>query len=530
MLKGTWMKNITFVAIALFLSGPAASGAGDLPLPRFADPARRAKLKKALPELERVFEEYRLRRGIPGLVYGVVIDGDLVAVKTMGVRDRESNAPVTPDTVFRIASMTKSFTALAILKLRDEGKLSLDDPVSKWIPQFARMEYPTRDTAPVRVRQLLTHSAGFPEDNPWGDQQLAVSEDQLTAWLEKGLPFSTPPGTAYEYSNYGFGLLGRIVSNASGMPYRDYLEKQILAPLGMTHSTLEPSSVPADVRAKGYRKTGETYSEEKPLAHGGFGSMGGLLTSARDLARYVAFQLSAFPPRDDEDKGPVKRSSRREMQQTWRQGTFNVRRSAGDSGVQMEAGGYGYGLAVWRNCLFQHIVGHGGGLPGFGSYMLWLPEHGVGMFAMANLTYTGPRQPIEESLDILRKTGALKPRELPASPVLLSTRDAIVRLWHSWSEKEAEQMAADNLFLDRLVAERRAEIERIKEAVGACRGPEKMDAENWLRGTFRMNCERGAVDVFFTLAPTNPPRVQHLSFTRASAGAARSTRTSACSE
>lgn len=152
------------------------------------------------------------------------------------------------------------------------------------------------------------------------------------------------------------------------------------------------------------------------------------------------------------------------------------------------------------------------------------------MFAMANLTYTGPRQPMEESLDILRKTGALKPRELPASPVLLSTRDTIVRLWHSWSEKEAEQMAAVNLFLDRPVAERRAEIERIKGSVGACRAPEKIDAENWLRGTFRMICERGAVDVFFTLAPTKPPRVQYLSFTRASADAARSTKTSACSE
>ena len=92
---------------------------------------------------------------------------------------------MTADTVFRIASMTKSFTALAILKLRDEGKLSLEDPVSKWIPEFARMELPTRDAPPLRIRHLLSHSAGFPEDNPWGDQQLSATDAQLTAWLKK---------------------------------------------------------------------------------------------------------------------------------------------------------------------------------------------------------------------------------------------------------------------------------------------------------------------------------------------------------
>ena len=157
--------------------------------------------------------------------------------------------------------MTKSFTALAILKLRDEGKLSLEDPVSKWIPEFARMELPTRDTPPLRVRQLMSHSAGFPEDNPWGDQQLSATDAALDAWLRAGIPFSTPPGTRYEYSNYAFGLLGRIVTKASGIPYERYLRDQILKPLGMTGSTLEFSDVPAARRAIGYRlKPDGTYA------------------------------------------------------------------------------------------------------------------------------------------------------------------------------------------------------------------------------------------------------------------------------
>ena len=134
------------------------------------------------------------------MVWGIVIDGRLAHVESTGVRDRDSNAPVSASTAFRIASMTKSFTTLAILKLRNEAKLSLEDPVSKWLPEMARMELPTRDTAPLRIRQLLSHSAGLPEDNSWGDQQLSASDADLTQWLRRGIPFLTPPDTRYEYS------------------------------------------------------------------------------------------------------------------------------------------------------------------------------------------------------------------------------------------------------------------------------------------------------------------------------------------
>src|SRR5437867_3998675 len=120
-----------FIALGFFAIVFPVFSAEKLPVPEFPDPARRAKLERAFPEIEKIFERYQQQRGIPGLVFGVVIDGELALVKGLGVRDRTSQDQVTPETVFRIASMTKSFTALAILKLRDEGKLSLDDPVSK---------------------------------------------------------------------------------------------------------------------------------------------------------------------------------------------------------------------------------------------------------------------------------------------------------------------------------------------------------------------------------------------------------------
>jgi CubicO group peptidase (beta-lactamase class C family) len=499
--------------LLVLLSGAAAYANESYPVPRFTDPQRVPKLQSALPAIDQIFRDYAKSRHISGLVWGVVIDGRLAHVNSLGTRDINSNAPVTGGTVFRIASMTKSFTALAILKLRDEGKLSLEDPVSKWIPEFARMELPTRDSPPIRIRQLLTHGAGFPEDNPWGDQQLGASDADLTAWLKRGIPFSAAPDTQHEYSNYGFALLGRIVARSSGMPYEEYLRTRILGPLKMNESTLQPSTIAGGNIAVGYRRTpAGSYLEEPPLPHGAFGAMGGLLTSATDLGRYVAFQLSAWPARDDAETGPVRRASVREMNQVWRVSNFAVSRPGGV--LKGELRGYGYGLRVAADCRFDHVVSHSGGLPGFGSHMAWLPEYGVGMFAMANLTYAGPAQPVSESWDVLLKTGGLRKRELPASPLLTQMRDRIARLWTSWNDKDAKEIAAMNLFLDEPVQQRRDHIERLKAEVGNCSAVGQVVPENWLRGQFNMACTNGDVGVFFSLAPTQPPRVQHLSFQR----------------
>jgi CubicO group peptidase (beta-lactamase class C family) len=477
------------------------------PSPVFTDPDRRAKIQSALPAIERLFERYHRERQTPALAYGVIVDGELVAAKAFGVASKETQRAATPETRFRIASMTKSFTALAILKLRDEGKLSLEDLVSRWIPEMRNWRGPTQDAEPLRVRHLLTHGAGFPEDNPWGDQQLGITDEELNAWLKKGVPFSTAPGSTFEYSNYGFALLGRIVQNVSQRPYRQYLEREILKPLGMANSTLEPGDAPKDLTAVGYRRNG---SPEASLRHGAFGAMGGLVTTTRDLARYVAFQLDAYPPRDGADSGPVKRSSRREMQSLWRySGTMAMDR-------QIRSVGYGYGLGITHDCAFGHVVSHGGGLPGFGSNMTWLPEHGIGILSMTNLTYAGPGRVALDAFEELRKAGALQRRAWPVSSHLARTQTVLSELYQQWDDAKAERMAAMNLFLDQPAKERRAEIERLVAQTGVqCRPEGPLQAENWLRGRFRLQCEKGGVEVDFTLAPTNPPAVQQLGFTLA---------------
>jgi len=510
--------RLTALFILLLTATLVASDA--YPPPRFADPGRVAKLQSAMPEIDRLFRAYATDKKIPGMVWGVVIDGQLAHTGAFGVRDRASQAPVTTETAFRIASMTKSFTALAVLKLRDEGRLSLEDPVSRWIPAFAQMERPTRDTPPLTIRQLMSHSAGFPEDNPWGDQQLSATDAMLDGWLSKGIPFSTPPGTRYEYSNYAFGLLGRVVTKASGVPYEQYAHDEILSKLHMDASTFQFTDVPAARRAIGYRlKPDGSYAEEPPLPHGVFGAMGGLLTTAADLGKYVAFHLSAWPPRDDEDAGPVRRASVREMAHLWTPSNLTARLVAGTP--QASETGYGFGLRVTSDCRFEQIVAHGGGLPGFGSYMSWLPEYGVGMFAMATLTYSGPSEPISLAWDAMLKTGGLRKRELPPTALQNQMRDHLLNLWKRWDDTEAARIAAVNFFLDAPSAQRQAEIRALKNEVGECTDAGPVLPENWMRAQFNMTCAKGSVGVFFTLAPTQPPAVQHLSFQKLASPAVR---------
>jgi CubicO group peptidase (beta-lactamase class C family) len=482
------------------------------PEPRFTDPNRSAILALAYVNIPARMERLREELHAPGLSWGIVVDGALAASGGVGVARTPDGPAVDPDTVFRIASMTKSFTALAILTLRDDGRLSLDDAAGKYVPELARMPLPTRDAPAITVRHLLTHSAGFPEDNPWGDRQLAQPAATLHSWVATGLPFSTSPATAYEYSNYGFALLGQIVAKASGLPYREYVTTRILDPLGMRSTYWDERDVPSARLARGYRYVDGKWQDEPILADGAFGAMGGLFTSGRDLARYVAFMLSAWPPRDAEDTGPVRRSSLREMQQGQRLIGFTATRPTPDAPLAATMRAYGYGLAESHDCRSRVTVAHGGGLPGFGSVMMWLPEHGVGVYAMANVTYAGAGLVGRAMLDELSATGGLMAREVPASRPLIDVRDTAIALVNAWHDETLTKVAADNLLLDRSLDDRRTEVQKLHDAVGACRTDGNIRPENWLRGTFRLACERGWTDVTVTLAPTNPPTIQYLAF------------------
>jgi CubicO group peptidase (beta-lactamase class C family) len=480
------------------------------PPPKFTDPDRATKLAAAFPEIDRIMSAFAMRSNVPGIAYGIIIDGKLAHAGVSGLREVPSKSPVDTSSVFRIASMTKSFTALAILQLRDAGKISLDAPAERYVPQLTRLRYATADAPRITVRDLLSHSAGFPEDNPWGDQQLAATDAQLSQMIQSGIPFSTSPATNYEYSNFGFAILGRIVQNVGGMPYPQYIRTKVLQPLGMTVTTLQAADVKPSLLAHGYRRQDGAWLEEAQLPDGSFGSMGGMLTSVSDLSKWVGLMLSAWPARDGAETGPLKRSSLREMQQVIRyNGGTAVRDATGTPALS--AGGYGYGLGVRQNCGFRVAVSHTGGLPGFGSLMKWLPDYGVGIVAMGNLTYTSWGTVSDQALELLAKTGAMQPRAPQPAPVLLERQNQVSRLITNWSEPLADSLAAMNLYLDEAKPRRRAAIEKLRMDAGDnCRPEGEMVALNALRGSWRMRCDKSDLRVTITLAPVEPATVQAL--------------------
>lgn len=481
---------------------------GLLPPPTFTDPARRAKLASAFPAIDAALAEAVRRDGVPGFAFGIVIDGELVHAKGLGVRDLRTRAPVDEDTVFRIASMTKSFTAMAVLQLRDAGKLALDDPAERYLPDLASLPYPTRDSAPITIRQLLTHSAGLPEDNPWADRQVAANDAFEAMMKQQGISFSSAPGVALEYSNLGYAMLGRIVEAVSGERFPAYLHAHVLAPLGMTSTACFERDVPRDRLAHGYSLDRGAPVEQPNPPDGSQDSAGCLYSSIRDLARYAAFHLAAWPPRDDGETGPLRRSSLREMQLGARTWGLRVKPARGDPPREVESTAYGYGLFQVETCALDFIVQHAGGLPGYSSFIRLLPEQGVGLIALAGAPTRTATRAVEEVTRILAATGGLAPRTVTPAPALVAARETVDGLFARWDSAAAEAAFLPTFFDASPTTA--ADLAALRAAHGACRPEGPIDAENALRGTWTLGCERGYVDLFASLAPTVPPRIQRL--------------------
>ncbi len=481
--------------------------------PVFTDADRAAKIRALAPAIETIYHDWATKNHFPGLAFGLVVDGQLVLSGGTGFTDVAKKIPATTKSAFRIASMTKSVTGVAILKLRDAGKLRLDDPISQYIPETKNLAYLTTDAPAITVRDLLTHAGGFPEDNPWGDRQLADSDAELLKHMRTGVSFSNVPGIAYEYSNLGFALLGRIITNVSGKPYQQYITEQVLKPLGMTHTYWEFTRVPADQLAHGYRWLNEQWVEETLLADGSYGAMGGLITSIDDFARYVSLHLSAWPPRSDAESPVLKRSSLREMHlpRTFRDLNPAFKFPGGKTTPLVNH--YAYGLGWSRDGDGREYVGHSGGLPGFGSQWRMLPEYGIGVIAFGNLTYAGLNTPNWAVLDLILNQAGIKPRQLPISGILSQRKAELVALLPNWTNAEKNPIFAENFFPDQSVADRRRESQVLFAKIGKVVRVSEVRPENQLRGTFQIEGEQSIIDVFFTLTPEQPALIQQLDLT-----------------
>jgi len=466
-------------------------------------------MSAAFPVIDGLFKDYAAKNHYPGFVYGIVAGGKLVFTGSVGYTDADKKIPATASSDFRIASMTKSFVSVAILQLRDAGKLRLDDPASMYIPELKGQAGPASDAPVITIRHLLSHSAGFPEDNPWGDRQLAVTDEDLLNLVRRGISFSNSPGINYEYSNLGFTLLGYIVQKVSGQSYEAYITEHILTPLGMTHTYWEYAKVPEGQLAHGYRWLNGNWVEQPLLHDGAYGAMGGMITTLEDFARYTAFQLAAWPSRSGVEAGPLKRSSCREMQQP---STFNTLYSQ----YRYYAGGpvcpvssaYGYGLRWSRDCKGRTMVGHTGGLPGFGSNWMMLTDYGVGVISFSNLTYANAAAINVQVLDTLVTLASLKPYVVPVSGILEQRKKELTALLPDWGKAKESGIFAVNFFADYFVDSLRKEALAVFERAGKIVGVGEMRPDNNLRGNYILEGEKGKIEVRFTLTPENPALIQ----------------------
>ena len=197
--------------------------------------------------------------------------------------------------------MTKSFTGAALTLVADR-RLRLDDPVSEHVPELAPWSGPTSDGPPLTVRHLVSMEAGLPTDDAWADRHLDLSPEAMDALIAAGAAFAWTPGTRFEYSNLGWGLVGRVIERVAGERVQEYVGRVLLEPLGMVSTTwVRP---PSGAIAEPYRlQDGAWVHEGDPVGDGTIAPMGGLWTTVRDLSRWVAFFLDAWPPRDGPDEG-----------------------------------------------------------------------------------------------------------------------------------------------------------------------------------------------------------------------------------
>lgn len=465
----------------------------------------------AFAEIDSACTAFARREEIPGLALGIVQDGRLAHTVTIGLADREAGRPVVEGTAFRIASMTKNMTALAILSLRDAGKLQLDAPLAHYVPQFAAVKPSTRDSAPVTVRHLLTHTAGFVTDDPWGDRVLGMTPAELDTVIVTGHLFARPPGLAFEYSNLGYALLGRVLTNVSGEPYQAYMRRTFLEPLGMAHTTFDaPAAAASGDYAFGYRMDGGTWSRERIEPDGEVGAMGGLATTVPDYARYVSFLLKAWPARDEPETGPVRRSSVREMV-LWHAPPFVPETAPGARAGQPSA--YGYGLTHSADALLGLRIHHAGGLPGYGSHVLMLPERGWGVFAFGNRTYA-PMSRL--TLQVAEKLHAAAPPPALAepSPALVRAVDAVVAAYASGRIEGGDRPFAVNFLLDTPAPLRDAELAALKQRLGEGR-LERIEPIHALAGRFVLACAKGRLAGTVTLSPEADSGIQKLVLTAA---------------
>jgi CubicO group peptidase (beta-lactamase class C family) len=364
---------------------------------------------------------------------------------------------------------------------------------------------------------LLSMSGGLPTDDPWADRQESMSREAFGRLLTDGVRFVTTPGTAYEYSNLGYTVLGCVIEAASGQPYRDFVDQRLIRPLGLTSTGFDTSvAAPGGIATGHFRLDGRW--EAVPFSGPGvFSAMGGLFSTVDDLARWVSWLADAFPARDGADAGPLSRASRREMQQVHRV-VPPTRHAAGENHESKPSTvGYGYGLVILHDPVWGGVVSHNGGYPGFGSHMRWHPGTGLGVIALTNGRYVSGQAQATAALQAVLADLAAPSGARALWPETVEARVAVERLLREWETAVAGAWFADNVEMDLGLAHRRARIESLIDAVGPLLEPgspdELIGSDSPAHVVWGVRGTRGLLRCEIRLTPQDPPKIQTLNVT-----------------
>jgi CubicO group peptidase (beta-lactamase class C family) len=343
-------------------------------------------LDTALTRLRAFYHERLTEARVVGSSLVVIRNGQVLANEFVGTADRERKHAVDQDTIYHWASITKTFTAIGIMQLRDRGRLSLDDPAVKYLPELRAVHDPFGDIGAVTIRRLMSHSAGFRSPTwPWGgDQPWHPFEPTQWSQLVAMLPYTEVefrPGSRYSYSNPGIIFLGRIIELLSGDDYEVYVDKNILKPLGMSRTYFDRTPyhlLPHRSASYYVTRDGSLRAAPFDVDTGITVSNGGLNAPLGDMVKYLNFLLGQGGPNADHDV-VLKRSSLEEM--------FVPQIDAGTEGQDKVALGLNFFVEDREG---RHLVGHSGSQNGFIAHFYICPALRAGYVVAFNTEWETP--------------------------------------------------------------------------------------------------------------------------------------------
>ena len=354
------LRMVLAVAVLTLLTArPIAQGTNG------KDPATDADVLGA-QRLFTAWAEGQLRsRGLPGIAVGVVSDQRLVWAKGFGLANVDGKVPMTPQTKIRMASHSKLFTATAIMQLREQGKLHLDDPVSKHLSWFA-VSSSRQDDPPITIEELLTHSSGLPREaaDHWTTYDFPTREELKALMPKRQAAF--PSETRWKYSNLAYTLAGLVVEQVSGETWADYVTRHIYQPLGMANSSVD-KDVPGLATGYGRRMPDGSRATMPFIDARGMAAATGITSTVEDMARFVSAQFRKGATGGDRilNTASLREMHRvRMLENNWTRGN-------------------GIGFAVSRN-QNKLLVGHGGSYPGYITQTLIDLNGKVGVIVLTN--------------------------------------------------------------------------------------------------------------------------------------------------